>query len=529
MDTAIKTSKLSIYLIKEEYTSPETILRNFTALKKEDISKVGILFYKNSHKFTPSWVKKFFNNSIEADIVNSTSSAILLVHTENRFFAITFGYGHTLLNPGICEERFGLKVTLNVTDHENIRSIDKKNMSNTPKLVKEQATKEGAIANFDIDIEQDLIQGVTVKSKDERFGKTITGKDALGVSVKINISNIEDFLKLCFEKYHEDTYKENYAWIDNIYEVKDPKEIEKLNEEMIRDIKSENIKKTWMAIPKIIEWQDVSEFRIRKSSKEYSFGNDIDIPQYLSFLSEEEKQNLSLETLKNQKIECISATSDKEKDLWTVYSCLYCEVEKPGNKTYILNDGKWYQIEKDFVKEVNNAFDSFKKESSNLDIPLPKCNKNEHEGMYNERVAKENSENIHNMDKKIIQHGGMKQKIEFCDLFTKNKEMIHVKKYGASSVLSHLFSQGLVSGKLFHQDQEFRKKLNSKLPNGYKLPEPEREPNPANYKIIFAVISNSKKEFDLPFFSKVNMRIIMKDLKSFGYPVYIIKIPVVEE
>lgn len=75
-------------------------------------------------------------------------------------------------------------------------------MSVSPKNTSEQLTKTGAISDFGIDIEQDLIQSVTGKSKsEETFGRTVTGKNSLGVSVKVDCSSIKKFLRLCYEKY----------------------------------------------------------------------------------------------------------------------------------------------------------------------------------------------------------------------------------------------------------------------------------------------------------------------------------------
>lgn len=421
-----------------------------------------------------------------------------------------------MINPGIWEERFGLKVVLNVIDPENLRSIDKKDMSVIPKLSKEQITKDGTFADFGIDIEQDLIQGITGKSKNETFGQTITGKDALSVSVQIDISNIKDFLKDCYLRYQSDDYKKDFGWIDQISEIKDPKIIKVLDDKLIEKIKNEDFEKTWMAIPEIVAWEDVSEFKLNKNS----FGDDIDLPTYLSFISDEEKQNLSLDTLKNQLVDCISATLDDAIQSWKVYNCLYCEIDD-GEQIHILSNGKWYQIESDFAKQVFNSFDSFKKQTT--ERILPECNQKEHEDKYNERVANELS-NICNMDRKTVNYGGANQKIEFCDLFTKDKKLIHVKHYGASSVLSHLFSQGLVSGELFLSDQEFRNKLNNKLPDGYKLENTTDKPKSSEYEVVFAIISKSEKELDIPFFSKVNVRNTKSRLEAFGYKVSLLKI-----
>ena len=120
--------------------------------------------------------KKVFGGSFDnssknnkLNIFTASSKAVLLASVEDRLFVLAFGYGRALLNPGICEERFGLKVALNVVDSENVRSIDKQNMSVTPKFSKEQITKDGTFADFGIDIEQDLIQGITGKSKKREF------------------------------------------------------------------------------------------------------------------------------------------------------------------------------------------------------------------------------------------------------------------------------------------------------------------------------------------------------------------------
>ena len=223
----IATNKLSIYLIKEYNNNHKDIFRNFDKLKKEEIKhrneKIGTLYYDNSNIFEPSWIKKFFGenfNNKKQDInqeeknkiklFNAGSKSILLVENQNRIFAIPFGYGWTLLEPGVFEERFGLKITLNTIDINNIRNIDKKNMSAVPKDTREQLSHAGVPSDFGIDIEQDMIQSLTGKSKDNNFGKSITGKDALSVSVKVDLSNIKEFLNKCYKKYLSTDYKGSF-------------------------------------------------------------------------------------------------------------------------------------------------------------------------------------------------------------------------------------------------------------------------------------------------------------------------------
>lgn len=523
----IPTNKLSIYLIKQEYSSLEDIFKDHENLTSENIENVGNFYFGDSYISEPSWIKKFFgnsfNNTSENDklkIFTASSKAVFLATVEERIFAITFGYGHTLLKPGVWEERFGLKVALNILDSENLRSIDKKNMSVVPKLSKEQMTKDGTFADFGIDIEQDLIQGITGKTKDDNFGQTITGKDSFNLSVKIDLPKIQDFLKDCYSKYNSDDYKKEFAWIDQVSEIKDPNAIKKLDNELVEKIKKENFGKVWTAIPEIISWEDVSEFKFKK----HSFGDDIDLPTYLGFLSDEEKQNLSVDILKSHYIDCVSASADDIIKSWKLYNCLYCEVEN-DSQIKILSNGKWYQVENVFAKQVSDSFDEFRKQTSG--ITLPECKQNEHEDKYNDRVAKEIG-NVCCMDRKTVNHGGANQKIEFCDLYTADKKIIHVKHYGASSVLSHLFSQGLVSGELLLSDKEFRDKLNNKFTelgkDTYKISNTSNKPKTSEYEIVFAIISKSDNDLEIPFFSKVNIRNAKKRLEMLGYPVSLLKI-----
>lgn len=535
----ISTNNLSIYLIKDFYSEHKDILKNFDKLIKEEIKRgaetIGILYYGESHLFEPSWIKDFFGASFENNIkqktlqseirklklFNASSKAVLLVEYENKIFAIPFGYGWALLNHGVWEERFGLKITLNTVDSNNLRRIDKKNMSSVPKDTSEQLSREGVAADFGIDIEQDLIQSITGKSKEETFGKTITGKDSLNVSVKVDLSNIREFVGNCYQKYLSNDYKKDFGWIDQIAEVKDPGLIEKLNVQLIDNIKNNHIEKTWMAVPELVEWADVSGFSYKNSVRHTSRQDDICLPDFLNSISESDKNNLSVEILKRKRIFCFSAQNDQMIHRWSVYNCLYCETKGDSeDKTYLLSNGKWYEVEKDFSRQVDTDYKALRNQKTSFTLP---AYQHRNENDYNEKVA-QNDKQFCCMDRKNISHGGGYSKIEFCDLLTKDKKIIHVKHYGGSSVLSHLFSQGVVSGELFIADKGFRQKVNKKLSASHKIANIDNRPNASDYDVIFAIISSSDRDLEIPFFSKVSLRNSKRRLETYGYKVALLKI-----
>ena len=526
MSQEIPTNKLSVYLIKEEYSEHKDILKKIDTLQSKNVNGVGVLYFGESHTFKPSWLDKFFGSSLGDDIeklFNASSKAILLskvkvATNKERMFAIPFGYGWTFLNHGVWEERFGLKITLNTVDPNNLRRIDKKNMSSVPKDTSEQLSREGVAADFGIDIEQDLIQSITGKTKEEGFGKTITGKDSLSLSVKVDLSNIQEFLKQAYKKYESDEYKKDFGWIDQISEVKDPKLNENLNKGLIDNIKNNNLDKVWMAVPELVDWADVSGFSYKNDKNDLKA--DILLADFISNLPNSEKNNLTLDVF-NRRIYCFGASSDELKHQWKAFNCLYCEIQDDKEKkTHLLSNGKWYEVENDFAKQVNDGYQQLRDSTASISLPTYKC-KNENE--YNKETAKNNTD-FCCMDRELISHGGGYSKIEFCDLYTKDKKMIHVKHYGGSAVLSHLFSQGVVSGELLLADKEFRGKVNEKLSNGHKISNPNDKPNSSDFQIIFGIISSSSKQLEIPFFSKVSLRNAKRRLETYGYKVSLQKI-----
>jgi uncharacterized protein (TIGR04141 family) len=117
-------------------------------------------------------------------------------------------------------------------------------------------------------------------------------------------------------------------------------------------------------------------------------------------------------------------------------------------------------------------------------------------------------------------------RIEFCDLYTTAHELIFVKRYADSSVLSHLFAQGVVSAETFRRERRFRELINENLPVSHQLGGQVDGMTAQDFTITFAVISESARPLheSLPFFSKVNLRNAVKLLESNGYNVRLAKI-----
>lgn len=464
----------------------------------------------------PKWVRLFSENVPEiGKLLSSNASALLFVHRGDRLFALTFGYGRSLLLPGSWEEDFGLRATLNSVDVNKIRSVDRATLDSIGQHSRIQASREATMGEFGLDLEQDLLQAVTGVPTDVTLGKQLTGKDALNVKLPITLSKLPELLDRYAAQAESKVYKDVFPWLDQIHELKHPAKISELDAMMVGRIKAEDFTKgLWLSIPEIIDWSEVDGFKYREAQSALCH-TDVHISAFLKDIGG--AHTASLEILKRRQVYAVSQLTGEVYDNWTVYRCLYCEIEQ-GNETYLLNNGKWYRVGTDFRQRINEQFTKVPR--SEIELP-PYDDKSETD--YNARVANQRRGELELLDKKLIKCSGQYDKIEFCDLFGKDKKIIHVKRYaGGSAPLSHMFAQAVVSGSLLRRDSDFRKQVVGLLSKPFQTL--VHEPQADEYEIVLAIVSKSKHDLTIPFFSRVNLNNAWIRLQELGYRVSLAKI-----
>ncbi|MDP4272201.1 MAG: TIGR04141 family sporadically distributed protein, partial [Bacteroidota bacterium] len=473
----------------------------------------------------PGWVGDFFlDNLSEIETLKTSSAkAVLLskinVDGKDIRFVLSFGMGRYMINKDAIEERFGLITALNTITTKCIRTIEKNNIAALSKLSREQMSKDSEISEFGIDIEQDLVRAVTGKAKLSGFGTIVSGADSFCLTVERDISNILEFLAKCYEQYQKKDYQEEFGWIDQIEEIKKPTLIKRLDDLLLQRLNNRELNNIWMAAPEMLDWSDVKGFKYLVRQEDFS--DDISLERFLEDRKAEVWTDIA--QIKNKYVRVYSASTDGELNRWSVHKCIYGEIHDE-NKLFVINNGKWYQINNDFVSKVNEYYESIPLS----DIVLPDYN-HKSEGEYNKHV-KDNDDSFLCLDANNISYGGGHSKIEFCDLLSSDCQILHLKKYGGSSVLSHLFFQGIVSGELFVTDPEFRKNLNKKLIKQWKLTRPEAKPDISKYEIIYGIISSVDEDRPhIPFFSKVSLKNAKRRLEGFGYSVKLKKITAITQ
>lgn len=510
---------LSIYLLKSDIRDADAAVESATEVRRVTIGRgrgtIGILFHRTTPLHPPRWIE-FFSTHVDArDFRYSSVSAVFIVRAARRLFALSFGQGRHLLKPGSFEEDFGLRATLNSVSPDRIRTIDRKALDATGRHSREQASRNIPIIEFGLDIDKDILRAVTGPPEDPSLGTRLAGADALSAVVEVSLETLRGRLQAYLAQSRKRNYKDRFPWVDNIREVGDPQISGALDGELEARIRARQLDRIWMAVPDLVDWHDVAGFSFSRAQRE-GLLDDIAFEAYLDHIRNPEE--VSVAGLRRHRVFCISAETDRPKVDWPVYKCVYAELDRNA-RTYLLNAGRWYEVAPDYVHEVDRTIQRIQ---GSRDLSLPEFT-DQNETDYNRRVHEADA-TFALLDRKMIRYGGGSSQIEFCDLYTRGKQIVHVKRYGGSGTLSHLFAQGSVSAQLLLNDEGFRRSVNQLLPVTHKLRSVTDPLRASDFEVAYVIASKAAGPLVLPFFSRVTLRLASTQLRNMGYRVTLTKV-----
>lgn len=495
------------------YDVTDIAAKNINNKETEELER---LYIKNESIGGPAWATLF-----DVSISRLSASGLYLRKVNGRIFAIAFGSsGRFLIKDLAIVRRFGLMTVLNAVDPNSLRSIDKVVLSDNGIQSRTQSSQPSEGTAFGIDIQQDLVKNVSGKAlAKDLYGTTITGKDSLNVTIKVTLETLDKHLVEYLRASEDIRYKENFSFIDNVKPC-DAAQTYDLDKHLVKKINDGKLERKWLTVPDIIDWSDHAGFIYSHTRLKQEPGDDISFESFTKSLNDNEA--ISVDLLHKHQVIRMDDDGKKAKDKWSIYRCLYAEMtltEKGGIKTqYILNEGDWYAVKKDFREVVEAGYSAIAKTS--MDLSLIPYEDSEVEESYNARLA--NALGAYNFDKKKVTIVG-RSPFEVCDVLTRDNKLIHVKRYSGSSALSHLFNQGYVSANLL-LEPEIRKRVNQKNVDGFRFNNPASDLDTSKYEVVYGIISRVDNDLDIPFFSKIMLVRTVSDLRKLGYKASLIKI-----
>lgn len=456
-------------------------------------------------------------------IVNRANSFVLLLRANSRIFAVTTGFGFTAINRENLEPDFGLKVTLNAVAKNRLRSIQSRNVDTTTLHKHIVANKDCAVNVFDVDFYQELLARLEGAPENDKLARKLEGSDSCSLVSDTVFPALPRKCEQLLSYYGKKTYRKHFPFIDNVKMVRDDSLINDLNAKLARAVSERKEGDISLAIPDISVAGVIQEYQVHYPHCNHQSMPDLDVAAVFRYL---DSSGLTAPDVGKLAISGVNEDHTCVTGSLPFFRCAVYQT-KHNRRVYILTLGRWYEVQPDYVCAVE---DRLAERSRSLVIGdrafLPVMWETETEGEYNERVA--STSDFRLMDKNCPTISGT-SKIEVCDLFSRQRDFIHVKRKTASATLSHLFSQGSVSATLFCDHEPYRQFTARQLaaPPFSGLVDPSRA-NCAKYRIVYAIATGEGTRLPqkLPFFSKVTLLYHLRLIERMGFRTGLYHIPV---
>lgn len=529
-----KARRLTIYLMREDVQDFDDALNSDKATVAVTLNSAsnidGRFHYIVPTPRTPDWVTYVRPILAEelADLRSASTSGLLLLRSNARIFAFTFGYGRSLINLSKIEYQFGLRVALNRIDPRQLRSLDTKTFEDMVVSTNTQVSQNAELPAFGVDIATDILRAATGSPRDNTMTKQMSGSDALVMNVKTPPDDLPTLCDDLLTAFSEDTYKADFGWIDQLALVREREQIDALNDLLVSDLRDGITTRSHLAVPEAISWEEMEAFKITGSrDREY---DDLDLDDYLTDL-DDTRPSLTIDLLKSRRVSVRFGRSDNFDDRWNLYRCIVTE-QRLEEALYVLIEGRWFAVDRSLVDEV----DTYARSLPQATTALISARVGEHEADYNDRLAQSSPEHLLTLDAQIKRPGGATSGIELCDVLSDQGEFIHVKRKSRSSTLSHLFAQGSVSATTFVSDPHFREEVRSHIRETVSkaqqarwlalVPGQDENVPRQDYCVTYVVVASSEADGVgwLPFFSKLNLMQHGRQLVRLGFKVAISRV-----
>lgn len=507
---------------------------------REEPSETGRLFVGQNGGGAPKWVR-FLNSAAgtaaSIDLKSQSCGAAWFIEVSRptkptRILVITFGTGHLALEPESIERSFGLKVVLNTVARSKLRTLDVASLDVTVIQRRTQASRDIDINEFGMDRYRDLLRLAAGTPRDVGLARTLSGRDSLTLNRQYTVAEI---LPLCAKLVTLSEgleYETDYKFIDNVKPVRDKSLAGTLDDLAFAELGAlvgGQASDLHLSLPDIVDPSfslDVSYLGAKLKSGKKRVYAGVDIADYVEELKSGQFAKLSPDDWRTtHAVKFVEAGSTDPEKQHKLRDCIVWEVTYDAVK-YVLFGGEWFAIDKAFYVEIEKDFRRL--------IPTKAIVATTNATNEQKLLAElDKRSDLLLMDKtKSNPTGAPTASIEFCDFLSLNRQLIHLKDGHASTSISHLWNQGVVSSESFLRDEGFRRAAlknvrkrqteTSKVGFDTLLPKPAKRPTSSDFTVVYGIMRipyKKSKKLDLPFFSKVSLRAAAQRLEDLGFKV----------
>lgn len=466
-----------------------------------------------------------------------------------RWVAWTFGTGSRSLRRKAQDPRFGLLVVLNLLTEQadedqgevgeaaelanrvrgpRLRELRYRSPAPYVQQTGHRAARDIPLDGFRIDRSTDLVAAIgSTGAVPALATSTVLGGRGLRFRTQIGrIDELVEFAATALAKSKLQRYREEFIWIDNITLVEDEQIVHQLRGHLAEVLATDpNPTSIDAILPD--DLLDVDEDRSISNiafPRERGAGHGrttftiARIARLVTAVDDPEERDRALDADLR-----FFDEAGVRIDSASVLECLSAEF-RIDDAHYIAYDGDFYRVDGDYVDRIDREVSQIS--TSETEFP---AYRGETEPLYNAMVGKDHSSDFVNLDRALIQVPG-ETTFEACDLVTAKGALVHVKRKGKSSTLSHLFLQASNSCEMLRRSAEARQRFHKLLAERARSPEllgriraafAEVEKRRDELEVIFVFLGDWKGRTiaSLPLFSRISLVNETRRVRNLGYRV----------
>ncbi|MGW6210893.1 DUF6119 family protein [Streptomyces sp. NPDC055109] len=407
---------------------------------------------------------------------NMTSAAALIVPQQGYDYALTWGFGHLLLNPLFLDSGFGLRFAIRKASPDQVRSLTSHTMDTLARTARTSVPSGASLDAFGIEeigeVISRLVGRISVSGLTAAAGKadsyvTARGADGLSLPLAKDPQNLLADLRYLHNTVENEPPTKGLEHFEHTRPLRPgAPEIDQLQRLLSEALEpgSPLVALTWPA-----EWQEgdhgeADSYKIRGAGAgREEQPDELELRHLLQPLSRHDAatrfEALKRITVQGLNSDGFSISRAIHGDKWITF-----QTDHEG-KRYVFHQGRWFDIGGAYLDLLRQKVTGILAKKSALLVsawPLevkPKGNTaTATEGNYNLLVPHDD-ERFLCLDKKLLRTVQHPRGFEVCDLLGPDNELIHVKRLDDSVSASHLFNQAIVAAEALRRQPDTVKKM----------------------------------------------------------------------
>ncbi|TKG65761.1 hypothetical protein FCN18_26525 [Prauserella endophytica] len=484
---------------------------------------------------------------IDLGFTTTAASAALFIDVDGAYYTLAFGQGWRYMREGKVDRQFGIDVGVRMLDPDEIKDVTRWALSAKSRVDRNMVPGGQGLWAFGLREHAELVRSLSGKAHDNlpidltyvrRRGKyrnfrlSVECGEGLHIHLGITgdslVSDLRELTRIV-DEVEVNPQLEPLQWVRRLGPNHDMREL--LDSEAVDLLADPDVTRGEVGIAYPSRYYDgptvqrysgnIGDFRI--DTEELSI-------EKIRIGVRQRPKNEYLRTLRSSTIEGLDGSGASLGGEVSALHWIAAEIVDPDYH-YILLDGDWYSLGDQYLRHVDRVVKSAFKEQPPWTLPAwnstPLNERRKiYEKDYNENVPKLDGRFLC-LDRKLVKTRVHPQGFEVCDLLGPNDELIHVKKVSSdtgSSVLSHLFAQGLVAIESLTDAEtwkEFREIIRERDPSRVR----RLGARPAG--LVYAIHRSDKPLEPRTLFTFARSALVSASvaLNTFGIPLQIVVIP----